>query len=97
MQHDLETLAAKFLGPRFAGRRYLRYGEIESLGIVTNRGTLDLWIERGAFPRGIRIAGPYGKTLVWLVPEIVEVLAERAAAREDRPDHPAEENSDGFG
>ena len=76
-----EDLIAKFLGPRYAGRRYLRYGELEELGIVGNRATLKLWIDAGAFPPGIRIAGPYGRTLVWSVPEIVHVLAARADER----------------
>jgi hypothetical protein len=66
-----EDLITEFLGPRYAGRRYLRYGELEALGIVGNRATLKLWIDAGAFPPGIRIAGPYGRTLVWSVPEVV--------------------------
>ena len=76
-----EDLITTFLGPRFAGRRYLRYGELELLGIVGNRATLKLWIDAGAFPPGIRIAGPYGRTLVWSVPEVVQVLADRADER----------------
>jgi predicted DNA-binding transcriptional regulator AlpA len=86
MEPDLETLVAEFLGPRFAGRRYLRYSELEELGIVGNRATLKLWIDAGAFPRGIKIAGPYGRTLVWSVPEVVQVLAARADERAPRRD-----------
>jgi hypothetical protein len=82
-----EDLIAKFLGPRFAGRRYLRYTELEDLGIVGNRATLKLWIDAGAFPRGIKIAGPFGRTLVWLVPEVVHVLAARAAERDASPEN----------
>ena len=77
-----EQLVARFLGPGFAGRRYLRYRELAALGIVRDRITLNQWMERGAFPRGIRIAGPYGKTLVWLVPEVVDAIAARAAERQ---------------
>jgi hypothetical protein len=76
-----EDLITKFLGPRFAGRRFLRYAELEELGIVHNRACLKLWMDAGAFPRGIRIAGPYGRTLVWSVPEVVQMLTERAAER----------------
>jgi hypothetical protein len=79
-QLDLDdALIAQFLGSRYLGRRYLRYAELEQLGLVDNRATLKLWMDAGAFPRGIRIAGPYGRTLVWSVPEVVQVLAERAS------------------
>jgi hypothetical protein len=77
----------RFLGPRFAGRRYLRFCDLEAIGIVANRASLRSWIDRGAFPRGIRIAGPYGRTLVWPVGEIVKVLADRAAERDASPDN----------
>jgi predicted DNA-binding transcriptional regulator AlpA len=81
-----EDLIAQFLGPRYAGRRYLRYSELEELGIVGNRATLKLWINAGAFPPGIKIAGPYGRTLVWSVPEVVQVLTARADERAPRHD-----------
>jgi predicted DNA-binding transcriptional regulator AlpA len=77
-----EAQIAEFLGPRYAGRRYLRYSELEELGIVANRATLKLWMDAGAFPRGIKIAGRFGRTLVWSVPEIVQALAERVAERD---------------
>jgi hypothetical protein len=80
--HD-EILTAELLGPRFAGRRYLRYAELVDLGVVNNRTTLEIWMARGGFPRGIRIAGPYGRTLLWSVPEVVKTLAARAAERWD--------------
>jgi hypothetical protein len=72
----------KYLGPRFAGRRYLRYGELEALGIVHNRASLRSWVEQAGFPRPIRIPGPYGCTLVWLAGEVTQYLAERAGERE---------------
>jgi hypothetical protein len=77
----LENLVLRYLGHRYQGRRYLRYAELRELGIVANRATLRLWMEAGAFPRGIKIAGPYGHTLLWLVSEVVQVLADRAADR----------------
>ena len=82
MQDQFEPLVTEFLGPRFAGRRYLRYSELRSLGLVGNRATLNLWMRKGAFPAGLKIPGAYGKTLVWLVPEVVRHLAERAAQRD---------------
>jgi predicted DNA-binding transcriptional regulator AlpA len=82
MEPHLEALAAEFLGPRYAGRRFLRYRELEELGLVDNRATLDLWIEKGAFPRGLKIPGPYGKTLVWSVCELAHLLAQRVAERD---------------
>jgi hypothetical protein len=72
---DIESLVAEFLGPRFSGRRFLRYAELESLGVIDNRATLALWVSRGAFPAPLRIPGRFGKTLVWLVPEVVRHLA----------------------
>jgi hypothetical protein len=90
MQPDLEALAAEFLGPRYAGRCFLRYAELQELGLVDNRATLNLWIGKGVFPRGLKIPGPYGKTLVWHVPELVRLLAQRFAERdrEAMPPHP---------
>jgi predicted DNA-binding transcriptional regulator AlpA len=81
MEQDIETLAAEFLGPRYAGRRFLRYRELEEIGLVDNRATLDSWINKGAFPRGLKIPGPYGKTLVWSVPELMRLLARRIHER----------------
>src|SRR5262249_40557824 len=85
MEPHLEALIARYLGPRFQGRRFLRFVEIQQIGIVSNRSTLDDWIERGWFPAGIRLAGPRGKSLVWPVSEIVELIAERAAERGVQP------------
>jgi hypothetical protein len=56
-----------------------------SIGVVGNRATLKSWVDAGAFPRGIKIAGPHGRTLVWSVDEVVSVLAERVAERDASP------------
>jgi hypothetical protein len=79
---QIESDISQLLGSRFAGRRYLRYADLKELGIVENRGTLKVWIERGAFPPGIRIAGPSGRTLVWSAAEVAGVIAERANERQ---------------
>jgi hypothetical protein len=85
-QLDLDdALIAQFLGSRFLGRRYLRYSELESLGLVDNRSSLKLWMDAGAFPRGIKIPGPHGKTLVWLAVEVARLIAQRVAEREASP------------
>jgi hypothetical protein len=59
----MEINVDDILGPRYVGRRYLRYADLVALGIVGNRGSLALWIRKGQFPAGIKIAGPYGRTL----------------------------------
>jgi predicted DNA-binding transcriptional regulator AlpA len=85
MQSQLElddALIAQFLGSRFLGRRYLRYHELESLGLVDNRASLKLWMDGGTFPRAIKISGPYGKTLVWLAIEVARLIAQRVAERD---------------
>ena len=87
MEPDLEALVAEFLGPRYAGRRFLRYAELEELGLVDNRATLDLWMRKGAFPRGLKVPGPYGKTLVWPVLELVRLIAQRLAERDASPEN----------
>jgi hypothetical protein len=81
----LDELVIRYLGHGYIGRNYLRFGELKSIGVVRDRITLETWMDHGAFPRGIRIAGPYGRTLVWLVPEVVAALAARAAERETVP------------
>jgi predicted DNA-binding transcriptional regulator AlpA len=78
-----ERLIAQFLGSAFSGRRYLRYAELEALGIVDNRATLALWIRKRVFPAPLKIAGRTGKTLVWLAPEIARHVAQRASERDD--------------
>jgi|GraSoiStandDraft_16_1057320.scaffolds.fasta_scaffold116680_4 hypothetical protein len=70
------------LGSQYSGRRYLRYRELEALGICNNRNTLTFWIRKGRFPAGIKISGPYGKTLVWSAVEVAQHLLARAAERE---------------
>ena len=61
MQNIDDTLIEQFLGPQFTGRRYLRYAELEALGLVDNRASLKNWMDAGGFPRGIKIPGPAGK------------------------------------
>jgi predicted DNA-binding transcriptional regulator AlpA len=77
-----DALIGRFLGTRYIGRRYLRYSELEALGLVDNRGSLKNWIDAGAFPRGIKIPGRTGKTLVWHAVEVARHIAQRVAARE---------------
>ena len=92
MQSQLDigdALIARFLGSKYLGRRYLRYAELEALGLVDNRASLKLWMDAGAFPRGIKIPGPYGKVLVWLAIEIAQLIAQRVAERDASPDHEA--------
>jgi len=82
-----DALIAQFLGSRYLGRRYLRYAELEALGLVDNRGSLKFWMDGGKFPRAIKIAGPYGKTLVWLAIEVARLIAQRVAERDASPDN----------
>jgi predicted DNA-binding transcriptional regulator AlpA len=82
-----DALIERYLGSRYLGRRFLRYRELEELGLVDNRGSLKNWMNAGAFPRGIKIPGPHGKTLVWMTMEIVSLIAQRVAeAHEDDND-----------
>jgi predicted DNA-binding transcriptional regulator AlpA len=105
-QLDLDdALIGQFLGSRFLGRRYLRYNELEALGLVDNRASLKLWMDTGTFPRAIKISGPYGKTLVWLAIEVARLIAQRVAERDASPDSeagtpipgcPSDSNNDPF-
>jgi hypothetical protein len=82
-QADIDDgLIARFLGSKYLGRRYLRYAELEALGLVDNRGSLKFWMDGGKFPRAIKISGPYGKTLVWLAIEVARLIAQRVAERD---------------
>jgi predicted DNA-binding transcriptional regulator AlpA len=76
-----ERLIERWLGPQFTGRRFLRFREIEDLGLVDNRSTLQNWMDAGLFPKPIRVAGPSGKVLVWFAGEIAQAIADRAAER----------------
>jgi len=80
-----DALIAEFLGSRFLGRRYLRYAELEQLGLVDNRSSLKLWMDADAFPRGIKIPGAYGKTLVWQAAEVARLIAQRVRERDSSP------------
>jgi predicted DNA-binding transcriptional regulator AlpA len=42
-------------------QRRLRYADLERLGIVTNRVTLQNWIRKRGFPRG-QLTGPNSRT-----------------------------------
>ena len=78
--HD--ALIERFLGSRYLGRRYLRYAELEALGICDNRGSPVSWMRGGGFPLAIRIPGRTGKTLVWDAVEVAQHIAQRCAERE---------------
>ena len=79
---DSDALIERYLGSRYLGRRYLRYAELEALGICDNRGSLVNWMRAGGFPRGIKIPGSTGKTLVWDAVEVAQHIAQRCAERE---------------
>jgi hypothetical protein len=72
-----DALIAQVLGTKFLGRRYLRYAELEQLGLVDNRSSLKVWMDAGSFPRGLKIAGPTGKTLLWPAVEVARLVAQR--------------------
>jgi predicted DNA-binding transcriptional regulator AlpA len=80
-----DALIARFLGSRYLGRRYLRYSELEALGIVDDRSTLVSWMRAGGFPRSLKIPSRYGKTLVWDALEVAQHIAQRVAARDLSP------------
>src|SRR5262249_30130951 len=82
-----DALIAQFLGPHYLGRRYLRYAELESLGLLDNRASLKNWMEAGGFPRGIRIPGRYGKTLVWSAVEVARLVALRVTECDASPEN----------
>ena len=56
--------------------KVLRFSDLVRLGIVNNRMTLRRWIERGIFPKPIKL-GP--NSLAWREPD-VEAYLERASA-----------------
>jgi hypothetical protein len=85
MQSQLDVddaLIAQFLGPRYRGRRFLRFAELVDLGVVDNRVSLKNWIAAGAFPAGVKIPGSAGKTLVWMAIEVARHIAQRVAERD---------------
>jgi hypothetical protein len=83
MQPDFsDSLIVQYLGEGFRGRRYLRYADLHSLGLVSNRDSLKDWVDRGAFPAGVKIAGNYGTTLLWSAAEVAEHIANCFAERE---------------
>jgi predicted DNA-binding transcriptional regulator AlpA len=68
------------LGPRFAGRRFLRPNDLFQLGIVHNRATMDLWIEQGLLPAPVRVGK---RCLLFPVTEIAALLIARARERDE--------------
>jgi predicted DNA-binding transcriptional regulator AlpA len=70
------------LGPRFAGRRFLRPNDLLELGIVHNRATMDYWIEQGVLPAPMRVGK---RCLLFPVTEIAALLITRAREREALP------------
>ena len=90
MQSQLDindALIAQFLGRQYLGRRYLRYRELVQLGLIDNRASLKLWMDTGGFPRGIKIPGPHGKTLVWVAVEVARLIGQRVAERDASPEN----------
>jgi hypothetical protein len=79
---DDDALIAQLLGPQYLGRRYLRFAELQELVLCDNRASLKLWMSAGAFPRGLKIPGPYGKTLVWSAVEVARLIAQRMRERD---------------
>jgi predicted DNA-binding transcriptional regulator AlpA len=79
---DDDALIAQFLGRQYVGRRYLRYAELEALGLCDNRSSLKNWMDAGGFPRAIRIPGRTGKTLVWHAAEVAQLIAQRVRERD---------------
>jgi hypothetical protein len=51
--------------------------------LVDNRASLKLWMDTGAFPRGLKISGPTGETLVWLAIEVARLIERRVHERDE--------------
>jgi predicted DNA-binding transcriptional regulator AlpA len=79
---DDDALIEQYLGRAYRGRRFLRYRELEEIGLCDNRAVIDFWVARGVFPRPIRLGGPSGKGLHWLAIEIAQMVAQRIAERD---------------
>jgi predicted DNA-binding transcriptional regulator AlpA len=77
-----DRLIADVLGPKFIGRRYLRYSEICDLGLADSRVILTKWMDAGRFPRAIKIAGPRGRALRWVASEIAQLIDRRLTERD---------------
>ena len=58
-------------------KKYLRYADLRSRGIVNNRVTLSNWIRNEGFPCGI-LAGPNSR--LWPEDEVEAWLASRPTA-----------------
>ena len=76
-----DEVVVRLLGEAYRGRRYLRFGELVTIGIAKTRPGLMKWCELGKFPRPIRIASRDGTTLLWLADEVAAHLAACVANR----------------
>jgi predicted DNA-binding transcriptional regulator AlpA len=65
--------------------KYLRYRDLEALGIVANRVNLQNWIRKYNFPPG-QMLGP--NTRAWAEAEVDAWLASRPAAKKATPKSP---------
>jgi hypothetical protein len=74
-----ELTVDDILGPRFAGRRFLRPNDLFELGIVDDRATMDYWVEQGVLPPPMRVGK---RCLLFPVTEIAALLIARARERE---------------
>jgi predicted DNA-binding transcriptional regulator AlpA len=64
-------------------QRRLRYADLERLGVVNNRETLQNWIRKRGFPRG-QLTGPNSRT--WGEDEVQRWLDSRPTAiKQDLP------------
>jgi predicted DNA-binding transcriptional regulator AlpA len=68
------------LGPRFAGRRFLRPNDLFELGIVDNRATMDYWVEQGVLPPPMRVGK---RCLLFPVSEVAALFIARARERDE--------------
>jgi predicted DNA-binding transcriptional regulator AlpA len=64
---------------QFFGRRFLRFSELQEIGIVKHRSTLDRWVAEGRFPKPLKLGA---RVAVWDAEEIAKVIATRAAERD---------------
>jgi predicted DNA-binding transcriptional regulator AlpA len=59
--------------------RYLRFRDLQKMGVVANRVTLGRWIESNGFPPGV-LLGPNSRA--WPEEEVLAWLASRRSERE---------------
>jgi predicted DNA-binding transcriptional regulator AlpA len=75
--HDAASPLLQKLG--VIPEEYLLFADLKRLGICRNWTTLQRWIEKEGFPRGIKLAA---NTRVWPKREIAQWLASRPSAGE---------------